>query len=104
MNKAAINEFCRAVRGSLGTNLQEILLFGSMARGTSTFESDIDILVVVKNENGLIRDTVIDITVDINIKYDVVISPIVMSKKRYLNPLFRQTNFLKSVEKEGIPL
>jgi len=104
MNKEAINEFCRIVRGSLGTNLQEILLFGSMARGTSTSESDIDILVVVKNEDGLIRDKVIDITVDINIKYDVVISPIIMSKERYRNPLFQQTHFHKSVEKEGISI
>jgi len=100
----AINEFSHLLRRHLNTNLLEIRLFGSTARGTSTSESDIDILVVVENENGSIRDKVIDIAVDINIKYDVVISPIVMSQKRYLNPLFQETNFHKSIEKEGISL
>jgi len=104
MNKIAINEFCRLLRNRLGVNLLEIRLFGSTARGTSTSESDIDILVVVINEDRLTRDIVIDIAVDINIKHDVVISPIVMSKDRYFDPLFQQTNFHKSIQEEGISL
>jgi predicted nucleotidyltransferase len=100
----AINEFCDTLRAQLNTNLVEIRLFGSTARGTFTDESDIDILVVVQNENGLTREAVIDMAVDINLKHDVVISPIVMSKNRYTEPLFQETLFYKSIQEEGMPL
>ncbi|WP_025775137.1 hypothetical protein MTCOM_15520 [Moorella thermoacetica] len=100
----AIKEFCELLKQQLGGKLLATRLFGSVARGTATPESDIDILVVVKNEDKLTREIVIEAAVDINLKYDVVISPIIMSAARYSGPLFQETLFYKSIQEEGIPL
>lgn len=102
--KKAINEFSNLVKQKLSSNLVDIRLFGSVARGTSTPESDIDILIVVLNEDNLTRETIIDVAVDVNLNNDVVISPIVMSKERFKGPLFQETFFYQSVQREGIPL
>ncbi|MGB9781562.1 MAG: nucleotidyltransferase domain-containing protein [Moorellaceae bacterium] len=46
--RRAIKEFCELLRREQGENLLGLRLFGSVARGTATPESDIDILVLVK--------------------------------------------------------
>lgn len=100
----AINEFCRLLRERLGRNLVDIRLFGSVARGTFTAESDIDILVVLHDEDRLSRETVIEAAVDINLEYNVVISPVIMSMRHYSCPMFREAPFYGSIQGEGVPL
>lgn len=100
----AIKEFCELLRGELGENLLGIRLFGSVARGTATPESDIDILVLVQREDRATREAIIGTAVEINLKHDVVVSPVIMSAERYSAPLFRETYFYKSLQEEGIPL
>jgi len=104
INQKAINEFSHTIKQILGSNIVDIRLFGSVARDTSTPESDIDILVIVLKENKFVKEAVIDITVDVILKHDVVISPIIMSKEHFMGPLFKETHFYKSVEREGISL
>ncbi|MGB9860278.1 MAG: nucleotidyltransferase domain-containing protein, partial [Moorellaceae bacterium] len=67
-------------------------------------ESDIDILVLVQREDRATRQAIIGAAVGINLKHDVVISPVIMSAERYSAPLFRETHFYKSLQEEGIPL
>lgn len=100
----AIKEFCELVRQELGANLLGLRLFGSVARGTATPESDIDVLVLVQREDSAAREAVIKVAVDINLKHDVVMSPVIMSFERYSMPLFRETHFYKSLQEEGISL
>jgi predicted nucleotidyltransferase len=100
----SVKEFSDLLKQQLGKKLLATRLFGSVARGTATAESDIDILVVVEKEEKLTREIVIEAVVDINLKYDVVISPIIMSAARYSGPLFQKTLFYKSLQEEGIPL
>jgi predicted nucleotidyltransferase len=52
----------------------EIKVFGSRVRGDNEQDSDFDLFVVV-NDGGLIEDKIIDIAFDINLKYDIYISP-----------------------------
>lgn len=79
-------------------------MFGSVARGTATPESDIDILVLVKREDSAVRKAIIEAAVEINLKHDVVVSPVIMSAERYSAPLFQETHFYKCLQQEGIPL
>lgn len=104
INRNAIYEFSHIIKLSLDSNLADILLFGSVARGTYTAESNIDILVIVLNYDIAVKKTVIDAAVDINLKHDVVISPIVMSQKHFMRTLFKETLFYKSLQSDGISL
>ncbi len=87
-----------------GENLREMILYGSYARGDNTNESDIDVMFIVdipveaEIENSLLLT---DVVFDLNLEFDVVISPLVESRIKYekyknINPLFI------AVEREGV--
>jgi predicted nucleotidyltransferase len=79
-------------------------LFGSVARGERDMESDIDLLVVLKDEYSELRDEISMAAFDSILEYDVIISPIVMESKiyewhkRYRDPLYN------NIERDGIDI
>ena len=90
----AIEKFSRCIKDKLSTNVKDVRLFGSEARGTDTPESDIDILVLVEKDDRITSEMIMDIVVDVNLDYDVVISPIIMACSHYYaNQLFERLPF-----------
>ncbi|MGD0621718.1 MAG: nucleotidyltransferase domain-containing protein [Dehalococcoidia bacterium] len=100
----AIEKFSRSIKDRLPTTVKDVRLFGSVARGTNAPESDIDILVLVESDDRMISDIIMDVAVDINLDYDVVISPIIMASSHYANQLFRETAFFHALEQDGVSL
>lgn len=100
----AIEDFSKSIKDKLAPNIKDVRLFGSVARGSSTPESDIDILVLVEKEDKLTDDTIMDIAVDVNLSYDVVISSIIITISHYSNQLFRETAFYYALEQEGVSI
>ena len=47
MEGSALREFVNGIVPMLGSQLDQIILYGSVARGTSTQESDIDIALII---------------------------------------------------------
>ena len=101
---AAVHAFAHAARAALGTNLIDLRLFGSKARGDAAPDSDIDIAVIVQNGEASVRDAVIDIAFDVNMAHDVYISPRVIPENVLNDPVWRITGFLQAVEREGVPI
>ncbi|WP_347489210.1 nucleotidyltransferase domain-containing protein [Desulfoscipio sp. XC116] len=100
----AIVEFCSDIRAKLKNNVLELRLFGSVARGDNTPESDIDILVLIKNKNKATEDIIYDAAFEASLKHDVVISPIIRTHKEYTYPLFQETLYYKKLQEEGFSL
>jgi len=80
-------------------NITAIVLFGSVAREKFTEKSDIDILVVSKNEKvkekiGTLVDKLLDI-------YDVNVVPIFLTEKEIQERIKRFDNFIITVINEG---
>lgn len=100
----AIEEFSRNIKKRLTSNVKDIRLFGSVAKGADTPDSDIDILILVERDDRVTNDIIMDIVVDVNLNYDVVIIPIIMTGSHYANPLFRETAFFHVLEQEGVSL
>ncbi len=50
--KEILSEYVRMCKGKFKENLISVAGFGSVTRGTATKESDIDVLLVVKNMRG----------------------------------------------------
>lgn len=68
---------------SISKELAQTILFGSKARGDSTPASDIDILVILRNEEGPIRNQILTTAARISLDYDVLLNPIIVSEGRY---------------------
>ena len=86
-----------------GNVLEKIILYGSVARGTRTDESDIDIAVIVRKYTEDMHDKMIDLTVDLELEYNKVLSVLLID---YDN--FREWEdvlpFYKNMKKDGIML
>lgn len=101
-DRNAIVEFAERIRRKFGDRLRFIKLFGSKARGHDELFSDIDLFVVLERANTRTHFAVNHIAFEIDLKHDVVLSPIVYSSVEYNDPRRRITPFFKNVMKEGI--
>lgn len=93
----AINEFIKKLEERFGERLISVVLFGSVARETAKKESDIDLLLVIRDlpADTWERDMLVeDITMDILHKLHEDIYPILVDPKsletgmKIQNPLF----------------
>jgi uncharacterized protein len=83
--------------------LDRIILFGSHARGEATSDSDIDVLIVLKepvNPTIELQQTS-QLTAQLCLEHNVLISRIFMSRSRYET---EQSPLLKNIRREGILL
>lgn len=102
------NRQCRAIRDlkieiNKIFNLYDIVLFGSIARQEADEESDLDLLIVIREEaTHLVRNQISDIVFEINLKYDTNISIVVLEKTKWDNGVMHITPFYKEIEREGV--
>lgn len=81
-------------------NVKEIILYGSVARGTATSESDIDIAVILDDYTDKMHDDMIDFVVELELKYNKVISVLLIYNRQF-NEWGNITPFFKNIKKDG---
>ncbi|MBI3184734.1 MAG: nucleotidyltransferase domain-containing protein [Myxococcales bacterium] len=105
MIEKPLAEFAAYVRRRFGERLEQLVLFGSWARGDADpLESDIDVLVVVR---GLTVDELMELVGEsarISVQYNLQINPLGMTADYYEE--LRQDDRLlyREVAREGVPL
>ena len=102
--KNALDLLINKLRTKLVDQIVKIQLFGSKSRGDFTNDSDIDLLLVVRERTTGILDTIAEISLDVDLRYDPNISLIVFSLDEYNQNAAWETPFIKNIEKEGILL
>jgi hypothetical protein len=102
--QAALEDFVDAVRGSLGSEVVDVQLFGSKARGDATPESDVDVLVVVRRDAPKLIDALYDLLLGACLDHDVYISLKIFSKAEYDRLNHPRTPFMQNVAREGVAL
>lgn len=83
-------------------SVTDVILFGSVARGEVTAESDVDLLILVDNAEGwVVRRRLYDLIYPIIPALGVDISLIVLDKKRFISMVEEGDPFAFSVISEG---
>jgi uncharacterized protein len=107
METLAVNQIVEKVKTFLHKtyqdNLDKVILFGSRARGDHHSDSDIDILIVLKepfNYSQEVEKTSIFIS-EVSLEFDLVISRVFAEAKEFN---LKNTPFFMNVRKEGITL
>lgn len=101
---SALSEYLSILRRNFKDRIVDVFLFGSVARGEHDEESDMDILVIVKNGDTRFREEVSMVSYDAMLNNDVVMSALVMDRgvfewhKKYKDPLYN------AIERDGIGL
>jgi len=97
--RTALDRFLAEATHRWGGHIEEVILFGSTARGEATAASDVDVLVITGSEDFRIRRDLIGLAYDIMLETGVDLSIKVLSR----NDMERGRNspFLKAVLAEG---
>jgi predicted nucleotidyltransferase len=99
-----ILKFVSELRRALGDNLKVVMLFGSRARGEGGEDSDIDLLIVLREKDLKNREKIYDILFEIDPYYDLKISPRIFSEFEFKENERLGSPFISRVKKEGIKL
>ncbi len=103
--RPALDEFKAAVSEVLGAQLRSVVLFGSVARGQMSEESDVDLLVLVEAKNDQTVRLVVDAAVKIMLaRPALVLSPLVLTTGQFDELRARERRLACDIDREGIPL
>lgn len=97
IHEQGFEEFAERAMEAHGDQIDEIILFGSVARGEAHEDSDVDVLVVV--ETLEIKDDLSEIAYEILHEYGVIITELIRTKE-YIEEN-QDHPFLENVRREG---
>jgi uncharacterized protein len=101
--RQALSEIRRCLTGMF--DIEEIILFGSVARGEADQESDLDLLIVTKFPlRRTVRHQITDIVCEINLQFDTNLSTLVVDHSSWQTGTFSILPIHDEIIKEGVPL
>jgi len=92
------------LRLHFGPALVSLRLFGSVARGESHEESDVDVAVVLDRVDWDARRQVIDLATDIGLARGLSISPTLFDRETWERYRAQERPLVMDIEREGIAL
>lgn len=102
----AVREFAQRLAGRYP--VQQVILFGSRARGTQRADSDADVAVLLRGVRGRFLDTkldMVDIAYDVLLDTGIHIQPLPIWANEWEHPeTHSNPRLLQNIEREGIPL
>ena len=101
-DKKAVREFLRRVRELY--DVADYRIFGSKSRGDDQEPPDIDILVLLEKKPLTWSDAskVSEVSTDVSLEYDVLLSPLVLNVDEWKHGLYTVLPFHKTVERDGV--
>ncbi len=100
--KLALAELLKKLDSKFSQEITQTLLFGSKARGDSNKDSDIDLLIILKEENAQIRWEILTLASQVSLEYDLLINPVISTTKRVERQ--RGFSFYKNAARDAIQL
>lgn len=101
-----LNEYVKEVKKIYGGSLTEVTLYGSYAKGNFTYDSDMDIMILVNLSEGMIKEyrhALSEKTYDFNMENNVDIKPMVKNVEEF-DKWTDVYPFYDNVRKEGVVL
>jgi len=102
--RKAIDAFVERLQARFPGQVLQVTLFGSKARGDSGPWSDIDLLIVVKEESWPLRADISHVAARVSFDYNVLLGPRVIGQERWQRMKRGGFGLYRNVIEEGIPL
>lgn len=103
--KQALEALVCLLKGRYGSNLREIRLFGSKARGDSSKDSDLDLFLLFDADvDSSLEEEIYKLVSNIECNYDVLTSIIIYSLKKFGERETQVLPLIKNIYGEGISL
>lgn len=102
--RGASVQFAAALRRRYGEALVDVRLFGSCARGEMREDSDVDVAVVLEQVDWRTRRDVIDLSADVGLAHDVLLSATVLDRETFERWRRQERALVMNIERDGFPL
>ena len=108
MKKITLNENEKTALVKLKEALQakfklvDFYIFGSKVHGTSTLESDIDVMIEIEDYNPVVESDIDDLVFKINLEHDCFISTVLFGRKEIEDGPLGESPLYKVIAKEGV--
>lgn len=101
--RQSLDDFSKFIVPKVKTPYLSIVLFGSTARGTEHFGSDLDLLLLIKSEKSknAAELELIEIGLAVIKKFGNSLSPIVMTKSEFSLKYKKKDKLVRNIVKEG---
>lgn len=103
-HRAASSAFVQRARDRLDDAIDACYVFGSVARGTETAASDVDVLVVIADEADIraVDDQLLDIAFEVQLEHDVPIEVHSLRASEFEARRDRGEPFVRTILEEGV--
>ncbi len=98
-----LRELKDVLKGFLGDRVR-LVLYGSRARGDYTKESDIDIAIIVQGLTRELKNQILNIVADIEMKHLIALSTLVFSEEDFECLKKRERRIALDIEREGVSI
>ena len=104
IERDAVFRFKQRVLALAEIHVEQVLLFGSRARGEGHEESDLDLAVILSEDEGPNWRRVVDVATELNLEYEfrIRVSPLILSRAKLLNLWERERAIADAIMIEGI--
>lgn len=97
--KIGIDDFLNKIQAQFKNNLLMVKMIGSKLSKNFDKESDIDLFILIKECNYQIIHNINEICTEINLDYDINLSPIIYSLEEHNKNVYFQTMFVRELDK-----
>ena len=98
--KDAIERYISLIRNKYTDQIEEVILYGSVARSENNEKSDVDLLVIGNDENYEVEFDIIGMSFDVLMETGIDISPKYRSRRQFDE--YCSFSFLQNVINEGV--
>ena len=102
--RRAARQLAGALRERYRDTLLDVRLFGSCARGEMREDSDVDVAVVLERIDWRTKCDVIDLSTDIGLAHDVLLSPTVLDRATFERWRAQERPLVMDIERDGVSL
>ncbi len=98
-NSEIINDLKSHLIRNYGSDIKDVILFGSRAKGVSKEYSDYDILIVLNNDySGKDENKILDLCYDIDLKYNILLDIHLLSNSELSSIRGKQPIFINAIQ------
>ncbi len=94
-----LKDLKRDLQNNLHGNIKELVLFGSQLKDETTFESDYDVLIIVKGEKDWkLEREISDVCYGIDLRYNIITDAHVLAESELESPRGQQPVFVNAIK------
>ena len=88
----------------MGDRLLRMILFGSIARGDYTDESDIDVAIIIRGLTLELKHKILDRVAEVELNHLMPVSALLLSEEEFIRLKKRERRIALDIEREGVLL